>query len=76
LSRKIQNNIDSNVIFSDYANKWIKEQELEVKTLHSYQQLLDGHLIPAVGRMKIRDVKRRTIKDLLSEKRKSTVRTR
>jgi len=80
LSRKIQNNIDSDVLFSDFAGRWIKEMEtsLEAKTMRSYRQLLDGHILPAIGTMKIRDIKRRTIKDLLTEKRgsysKNTVR--
>jgi len=42
--------------------------QLAPRTLRSYTERLDNHVLPALGHMKVREIKRRHIKALLTEK--------
>ena len=37
---------------------------------YSYRQMLDGHLLPALGGLKVREINRGMIKGLLADKRR------
>src|SRR5262245_53597277 len=72
---------DRDVTFADYATRWQADIacDLESKTQKSYQHLLEQHIVPILGRFKLREIRRSHIKTLLSSKRddgyaKNTVR--
>ena len=66
---------------TEYAIRWLESMrhELEPKTWRSYWQLLQLHILPALGRVKLRELRRGAAKELLNQKRqqgysKNTVR--
>jgi integrase len=59
-----------NITLAAYAamRRPLMEQEVETKTARSYCQMLDGHVLPTLGRVKIRELRRRHVKALLAGK--------
>jgi integrase len=57
----------------EYAERWSErvKGEIEEKTWRSYQQNLDRHVIPALGHLKIRDIRVSHVAQFLAEKRKA-----
>jgi integrase len=62
---------DPDLTVRGYAERWLTcaTQELEAKTRESYRQLLDGHVLPILGHVKLRELHRRHIKALVATKR-------
>ena len=60
------------VTLSEYATTWLADIafEKEPATVRSYTNLLNGHVLPALGRTKLRDLHRSQIKAFLAEKRR------
>ncbi len=56
-----------------YAQGWLETAKLELalRTSRSYKQLLDGHVLPVLGHLRVRDLHQRDVKKLLAEKRQS-----
>lgn len=50
----------SKVTFSEYVKRWLKEyaeRDLAPKTVHRYKQILNTRILPALGHMKIQQIK-------------------
>ena len=64
---------DRDITLSEYKDRWLEMIESEVKprTLASYTQLLDLHIVPAFGRVRLRELSRAMIKRLLLKKREA-----
>lgn len=51
--------------FKDFAERWIKDyadpskKELEEKTFHRYNEMLNSHIIPAIGHIKLGELERK-----------------
>jgi Phage integrase, N-terminal SAM-like domain len=61
---------DPDLTLSTYVTRWLAgAQEIEVKTLASYRQLLTQHVLPILGPLKLRELHRRHVKTLLVAKR-------
>ncbi len=56
-----------------YAQGWLETAKLELalRTSRSYKQLLDVHVLPVLGHLRVRDLHQRDVKKLLTEKRQS-----
>jgi len=68
---------------NEHAQKWLRdittESSIKPRTIASYRQLFNSHISPTLGATKLRDLRRRDVKDLLNAKReqklsKNTVR--
>ena len=64
---------DRDITLSEYKDRWLEMIESEVKprALASYTQLLDLHIVPAFGRVRLRELSRAMIKRLLLKKREA-----
>jgi integrase len=62
-----------NATVTEYAERWlaIAETRIKPRTIASYRQLLDLHILPTLGRRHMREVRRPDVKRLLAEKRES-----
>src|SRR2546427_680149 len=63
---------DPDLTVRGYAERWLaggSTQELEPKTRESYRQLLDSHVLPILGHLKLRELHRRHVKALVAAKR-------
>jgi integrase len=62
---------DRDITFAEYKDRWLEAvaSELRPRTLEGYKQQLRLHLIPAFGRLRVRELTRGTIKTLLTQKR-------
>jgi len=63
---------DPDLTVRGYAERWLaggSTQELEAKTRESYRQLLDSHVLPILGHLKLRELHRRHVKALVAAKR-------
>ena len=60
------------ITLGEYVETWLEDQEdaLETHTTRSYKHLLHGHILPKLGRLKVREIKRSHIKGLLDGKRR------
>jgi len=72
---------DREVTLRAYATRWVTmiQHEKEANTVRNYKERLDGHVLPAPGHLKVRELHRGQIKVFLAEKRgrgyaKNTVR--
>ena len=66
---------DPDITLSGYAVRWLDgAQEIEPKTLASYRQLLNLHVLPTLGPLKLRGLHRRHVKALLASKRAERLR--
>jgi hypothetical protein len=65
--------VDGDILLKDYARRWLASvtDQLAQRTIRSYRQLLDLHILPELGSMKVREFRRRDVKRLLAEKRKA-----
>jgi len=61
---------DRDITVQMYAERWLEAEKshLEAKTHHSYEQLLKLHIFPAVGKVKVRELRRKAVRALLNEK--------
>jgi len=61
---------DPEITLSSYVARWLEgAQEIEGKTLGSYRHLLNMHVLPILGNLKLRELHRRHVKALLASKR-------
>ena len=62
---------DPDLTLRGFAEGWLDvgTQEMEPKTRASYRQLLDGHVLPQLGAIKLRELHRRHVKALIAAKR-------
>jgi integrase len=62
---------DADVTLAGYVARWLEAatHEMEKKTTASYRQLLEMHVLPTLGSIKLRDLHRRQVKALLTAKR-------
>ncbi len=62
---------DRHITLKEYAESWLKTvaSELETATLKSYRKTLELHVLPALGPLRLRDLRRRHVKALLNAKR-------
>jgi integrase len=56
--------------FGAYAEHWLKTQNVKKRTIESYAQLYTNHLAAPLGPMRLRDIQRSHIKQLLADKQK------
>jgi hypothetical protein len=73
-SREFSGNItDRDISLKEYANRWLAsvQDQLAQRTIRSYTQLFELHIIPVLGSMKVRELRRRDVKRLLAEKRQT-----
>ena len=77
LAQKIQETrrgfTSSDLTLAQYSERWLVEiaTTLAPKTVTGYGEMLRGHLLPALGNIKLQELRRRTIKDLLLRKRQA-----
>ncbi|MDR2650592.1 MAG: site-specific integrase [Clostridiales bacterium] len=58
---KIGDHVDDGLSFEAFTTRWLKEhgeKNLERKTLSSYKAELESKILPALGKIKLRDLKR------------------
>ena len=69
----LRENLEDSGTLKAYAAQWIEEIALDLKprTVTSYRQPLDCHILGPLGLMKLVAIKRTDVKKLLAEKRKS-----
>jgi integrase len=62
---------DRDITLAEYAARWLKTvaAEIEPSTLASYRASLRLHVLPMLGRIRLRDLRRRHVKALLNAKR-------
>ncbi len=62
---------DPDITLATYVDRWLASGggEIEPKTLASYRQLLTLHVLPMLGSLKVREIRRRHVKGLLMSKR-------
>ena len=72
---------DREITVRAYATRWLAliEHEKDANTVRSYKDALEGHVLPALGHLKVRELHRGHIKAFLAQKRgkgyaKNTVR--
>ena len=67
---------DKNITVADWAHQWITAYKSDVgeKTLEFYQIAINVHIIPALGNMKLRDVREHHLQKFLNDKAKETYR--
>ena len=72
---------DREITLRAYAARWVTliQHEKDANTVRNYKERLDGHVLPALGHLKVRELHRGHIKVFLAEKRgrgyaKNTVR--
>lgn len=71
---KINNNtyVDSkNMIFKDLLNKWLESRDLAPKTYRRYKEIIDLHLTPALGNIKLNKLQPLHIQDYYTQALKS-----
>ncbi len=49
--------LDQKITLAAYINKWIPLQELEPKTLFRYKEMINSRIIPALGHIKLNELK-------------------
>ena len=67
---------DPNLTVDQYATQWLKSIEssdLKARTIESYGQLYNNHLAVALGPIRLRDLRRTHIKELLAAKRDQVI---
>jgi hypothetical protein len=59
--------VDANIAFRDYSKGWLSEVKASVKprTHESYEATLRVHLLPALGKVRLRKISRGGIKTIL-----------
>jgi len=64
---------DRELTLADYATRWLATVETEIRprTLMSYRQLFKLHILPAFGRIRLRELSRGMIKAFLARKRQA-----
>src|SRR5262245_46271563 len=64
---------DRELTLADYGSRWFVAVETEIRprTLMSYKQLFKLHIIPAFGRVRLRELSRGMIKTFLARKRQA-----
>ncbi len=67
--------VEPNITVSQYSERWLTLLDagvaggtLKVRTRRSYKQNLDLHILPSLGKLKVRQLQRGRIKTLLAEK--------
>jgi integrase len=68
--------VDPDISLSDYASRFLTEcraRDVKAKTIERYEGALRVHVLPRLGRLKVRDVTRPVVKDMLIGKLKSDV---
>ena len=73
-SRELAGNIaDRDILVHEYVERWLDsvKAQLAQRTVRSYHQLLDIHILPMLGAVKVRELRRRDVKKLLSDKRQT-----
>ena len=62
---------DADITVAEYADRWLKtvKRDLAQRTYRSYTQHVTLHLVPTLGVVKLRDLRRRDIVALIAEKR-------
>ena len=58
---------DRNILLKQYVQKWlnVKAHEIEARTLATHESCLTRYVLPALGHLRIRDLRRRHAKDLV-----------
>lgn len=71
LGRLSPTNPDRDITLAQYATQWLVtiQGDLELSTHRNYAERLRTHILPALGRVKLRDLRRRHVKALLNDKR-------
>ncbi|MBE5968771.1 MAG: site-specific integrase [Lachnospiraceae bacterium] len=59
----------SDVLFGDYANRWLKlfKANKSPKTYDMYQSAVNNYLLPSLGMLKLKDVQKSDIQNLVNE---------
>ena len=62
---------DLDITLAAYAEQWLETVagDIEASTWRNYRERLQNHILPTLGRLKLRDLRRRHIKGLLNTKR-------
>src|SRR5690348_15745383 len=60
-----------NPVLSEYAAHWLEgaATRLKAKTIRSYTQLLNLYALPELGNLKLREIERRHVNNLIAQKR-------
>ncbi len=68
--QRTRSSVDPSITTGNYADRWLTLISATVKprTLESYQQTLRNHLLPAFGKICVRDLTKGRIKDFLAAK--------
>jgi integrase len=71
LGQTVSTTVDREIRLRDYAKQWlaIVEHEKEPKTIRTYVERLNNHVLPALGHLKLREIQRGQIKAFVASKR-------
>jgi integrase len=60
-----------NITLNDFVGEWLRRvrEDYQPKTLRSYRQNLEDHVLPSLGHRRVRDITRLDVKRLLEQKR-------
>jgi integrase len=64
---------DRDILLKDYVARWLGSiaDQLAQRTIRSYGQLFELHIVPVLGGVKVRELRRRDVKKLLADKRQT-----
>ena len=64
---------DRDITLKDYGTRWLEsaQGDLAARTHRSYQQLFTRHIEPILGRKKVRELRRRDVRQFLTTKRQA-----
>src|SRR5438309_7915759 len=63
--------VDPNITVADYAGHWLttlRATDLKPRTIESYDDTLQRHVVPRLGSARVRDLRKPRVKALLLEK--------
>ena len=61
-SREFSGNlVDRDILLKEYAYRWLAsvKEQLAQRTIRSYRQLFELHIVPVLGSMRVREIRRR-----------------
>ncbi|MCI1590409.1 MAG: site-specific integrase [Heyndrickxia oleronia] len=59
----------SKILYEEFLHDWIKDKQISVKnsTLETYKGIVNGHIIPSLGKLKLSEITARHIQNLIRD---------
>ena len=64
---------NNNFIFKEWLNEWLKDKkpDVEYNTYRNYESIIQTHVIPALGKLNLQEIKPYHIKQYITKKREN-----